>query len=853
MMLTLILGLMLPWLAGVLLLAGAREAQHKLPHPGRIFRLLGYGFLLGFALLYTLLVASNSLLGSIVVTQVLGGLLALAMLGAGSLIICRNTGKLITALQTPEPPSLSPSAGNSWLSILLLGLIGLHLLFALLDVLTTNVYPWDAWLVWIYRAKAWFLSEGLVAVTGAEQWITSDSASTFTIPAHSYPDFLSILGYWVALCLGQWSETLVNLPGILCGIAIAFALFGHALKLGLGAGYGLALCYLLISTPLFGTHISLGGYSDLWMAGYSGLGLLALLSGITSGQRNYILLGAVLLVFSTQVKNEGVVWCAIGVSLLAMSYVPRKLLWTATGLILMLSTLWVFNDLRLPGVGEAVLEGGSLLLPSLGQAEFRWNNVAPSYLNNFFLLGSWHLIWPMLIAALIVIQVQANDRARIPVLGLAALLAASQVFIFGFSQHAQWAENYTAINRLPLQLLPALLFCIAIAIEKSSRPDGGLPKPRIPLRAALGGFVLLVCLASAYLLTVLPKTLSLEPDLQFVMGSGTVEDSLIKVENFDQGFALLSSGPVDIPTDLYTHLRVELDRPTEGRAEQQPYFFWRAAEQTEKVSRLGLDDRRSYRLEKLNGWKGRISEFGVLLPDPGHRASPTIRVSLFTPSFGNSVRLLINNWLSFEPRTLRSINFIQGGLKDPLIPLPLFILAWVISTMILMGMPWFIQDTPSFPRVAIIMLAAWMMLDARWLLNSARQAVLSVENGWALSDSERFSRAPDQEIWALTERFRSKTPDSASRRLLIIGDGEKFRYMMERAKYHLLPDSALIAPSLSRGFENARIDYVLFINDFSLDENWQSSWSRLPMSENWRDKLELMDASPIAALFTVKH
>ena len=38
----------------------------------------------------------------------------------------------------------------------------------------------------------------------------------------------------------------------------------------------------------------------------------------------------------------------------------------------------------------------------------------------------------------------------------------TQLFIFGYTEMGIWADHYTAINRLPLQFIPALLFAAIV-------------------------------------------------------------------------------------------------------------------------------------------------------------------------------------------------------------------------------------------------------------------------------------------------------------------------------------------------------------------------------------------------------
>ena len=87
------------------------------------------------------------------------------------------------------------------LGLFLLAWISLHVLFSAVDVLSIPVFPWDAWLVWMYRAKAWFYNGGLVEMVSHAQWVKTDGIPPYGVAAYDYPDFLSVVGFWVAVGL----------------------------------------------------------------------------------------------------------------------------------------------------------------------------------------------------------------------------------------------------------------------------------------------------------------------------------------------------------------------------------------------------------------------------------------------------------------------------------------------------------------------------------------------------------------------------------------------------------------------------------------------------------------------------
>ena len=93
-------------------------------------------------------------------------------------------------------------------------------------------------------------------------------------------------------------------------------------------------------------------------------------------------------------------------------------------------------------------------------------SLVDDYLHDFYARASWHLFWTLiLVSAALLLFVRDKSLSR-PAYALFGLFLASQVFIFQFSNQGQWAEDGTAINRLPLHFAPALLFA-AVLITNS--------------------------------------------------------------------------------------------------------------------------------------------------------------------------------------------------------------------------------------------------------------------------------------------------------------------------------------------------------------------------------------------------
>ena len=89
-------------------------------------------------------------------------------------------------------------------------------------------------------------------------------------------------------------------------------------------------------------------------------------------------------------------------------------------------------------------------------------------------MGSWNLLW-VLVAASLVLGFRSPNlvsgyRARRSALSFILIFLATQLFIFGFTDQGLWADTYTAINRLPLHFLPALLFAVVVIGHASLTP-----------------------------------------------------------------------------------------------------------------------------------------------------------------------------------------------------------------------------------------------------------------------------------------------------------------------------------------------------------------------------------------------
>lgn len=860
----------MPWWLGTLWLKRTGWCAGAGPGAGPL--VAAYGFFIGMPLACWLLWLTGRWFGELAFLPVIVPLTLLALLTSW-LGRRRPLPPQTAAMQSP---ATGPRQALHWGLLLCLGLAGLHALFSLVEILTTPLFPWDAWTVWVYRAKAWYLQGQFFDFVSARGWLDTVEGLAYTQPALNYPVLPSLIPLWMAVSLGQWHETLINLPVWFCGVAIALAVFGQLRSNGAGLAASSLAAYLLLSTPMFAIHMSLGGYADIWMAAYAGLGFVALLGASMSGHRGGYVLGFALLLVATLVKTEGVVWMMVALLWFVLAFAPRRWLLRVAALVgLAALLLWLAGNfsIQLPGLGTVAVQGELFRLPFIGWQRLAVNNLWEPYFRNIMLLGSWNLVWPLLVLAVVAVLVSGVPGHRRPLLTFLLVVVASQVAIFVFTREGAWAEDYTAINRLPLQVYPAVVFCL-VMLTRSLLPGAGSeessngPATQRWLRSLRWPLVLATCLGFAGLLVwfsvqsrdtapapVLPLNAQ---NLSFVLGSGSEIEGGLTVEGYQDGLALLSSGTVSVDASQYALLKLDLFvDPETAYPDESPAFFWRRAGNQKQISRLTLDGQGLIDLSAAGEWEGQIVELGFVFIDAG-LASPVLRqASLQPPGLLASLKLLPVQWFQFEPWTQRSAHVRNGGAEQQVLWLPLAVVIWMLLAMAAVG--WLYRGHARSRLLIATGLMAWLILDVQWLTNRGKQFLDSAPY---LAGRSLEQRLADPEL-GLYHRWLSKlntelASDGADR-ILLVNDPAQHPYFGLRAKYQLLPHAVLIRTRVRSTDVLEHADYLVFLGDFMPPSaQGQTAVLReriaaLPVSRRTLRRLELVEFDAQGMVFKIRQ
>jgi hypothetical protein len=240
----------------------------------------------------------------------------------------------------------------------------------------------------------------------------------------------------------------------------------------------LATCYLLFSVPLFGTHLALAGYADIWMAGFAGLGFMALVRGAAEGLRSQTILGFLMVALAMLVKNEGVVWFLAALLmqvLLSFRWRTNMLAGMVLAAVVLAGYLLDVTHVEIPLAGTLGVVNDRLEIPFVGSFALEVHDVWQVYWTNFFTMGSWNFLWVLVAFGLLLAVISGKSLAS-PVRRAGAIFVvmflATQLFIFGFTDQGVWADTYTAINRLPLHFVPALIYtAVAMVRERIMQAD----------------------------------------------------------------------------------------------------------------------------------------------------------------------------------------------------------------------------------------------------------------------------------------------------------------------------------------------------------------------------------------------
>lgn len=373
--------------------------------------------------------------------------------------------------RAPKPVSVPLTRGEWGLAAVVLLLLGWRGWIIAGDILLHPTLPWDAWAIWQAKAKAWVLAGHVTPYVSFPDWLSAPSLELRTAGAWSYPELLPWTLVWFAGS-GGWVEPWINLLWLGLWGAVLSAQYGQWRALDVPRFAALAGVYLLGSLPLLNAHAALGGYADLWLAALLSLGGHAWLRWRRDRDARQLLIVLGLLPLLPLVKLEGAAWSIVLGAACVFGVLPERLhakrfaiglvaALAAIGASLLFGVAWIATARHYAGSGPA------LGLDSIGESIAALSNALWGQWN-------WNLLWFALPVALVwnAPAWRRDATAR----RLLVLLAIPLALIFGlfvFTTASRYAQSYSAVNRLLLQMTPLLVSALLFALRPTTGDTAG--------------------------------------------------------------------------------------------------------------------------------------------------------------------------------------------------------------------------------------------------------------------------------------------------------------------------------------------------------------------------------------------
>jgi hypothetical protein len=254
----LLLALTLTWLPGLVWLL--RLVPRDMP--GRSSLVAGYGLFLGLVVIPVIMRVLSATGIPFSFTSI--GLSASLLILAGLLLPAKYTveGK------SRVTPALPPRPNSRWELLFIcicLGLIILRLGTLGLEVGLRPIFAWDGKQHWAKQAKVFYEYGSIVQYVSFQDWLELGGKNIFTTVHPDYPVTVPLLQAWVSVAVGRWHESLINLPWLLCYIALGLIFYGQGRAAGARTVVAVAGTYMVLSLPYLNIQVALAGYADLFL------------------------------------------------------------------------------------------------------------------------------------------------------------------------------------------------------------------------------------------------------------------------------------------------------------------------------------------------------------------------------------------------------------------------------------------------------------------------------------------------------------------------------------------------------------------------------------------------------------
>ena len=408
----------------------------------RPYLIAGYSGLLGM-LVTTLIMQAVSALGILISLYSVGGAALLLAIAAK---FAPRTWRT-TSVTNPVGDKQTLSRLQQCLILICLALLASRLLMLGMEVGTRPVWSWDAKQHWTKQAKVFFELRSTAPYVPLQEWLQLGGKGVYTNMHPDYPIATPLLQAWTSIALGQWHDSLANAPWVLMWLCLGLVFYGQARVAGATTAVAVAATYMALSLPYLNIQVALAGYADLLMAACY-LGAVAALYNWSQSRQHWQLILALLSgACCLLIKNEGFYWfLTLFPGILLVVAGTRKGVMCAVALaVALLALLWIMP-------ADFAVAGHSLEDLNL---KYRPDSWRPLYLSAL-VHDNWHMLGYLFLTAILIIPFYGHRQIPLAAVTLSAVLLYMALYLL--TDNAAGAVRFTSLNRVFLQLAPAIAF-----------------------------------------------------------------------------------------------------------------------------------------------------------------------------------------------------------------------------------------------------------------------------------------------------------------------------------------------------------------------------------------------------------
>ena len=363
--------------------------------------------------------------------------------------------------------------------------LAVRLSIVTMDLLYKPLIPWDGWFSWSAKAKIFFYEKSIVQLYDERTpWWEFRNAPANAIGGMRHMNMLPLLQAYIAISYGEWQDSYINVPWVLCGLACSLVIWGGLRYARFSVMECTVAAYLFLSLPIVNIHMSLGSYADLWVG--SGLLIFALGSIIAARENERLMLIMAGLGLLIVLSSKPTAMWVFPAYLLLWIYNRLGWRWALFAVGLAALTMLALNGEYLAGFFDTIDEMLNLHYPPV---EIIYNEKVLKDSVTFFLLyDNWHFVfWGALVSSIFLLAFWRNghrEDVAIDLFLLSWILLLVLFCMVSFTSRIPVEEFSRFANRLMLQIPP--IFCL-IPILVHHLLNSSLPFPTSRRSAKLDG------------------------------------------------------------------------------------------------------------------------------------------------------------------------------------------------------------------------------------------------------------------------------------------------------------------------------------------------------------------------------